>query len=173
MAQGLLLVFTGNGKGKTTSALGLAVRAAGHNQRVAFIQFIKGSWQYGELDAIKRYEDLIDLHVMGRGFTWQSDNLEEDKKLAQSGWQLAQEAMASGQYHLVVLDEFTYLLKFGFLELTEVLDVLGRRQANLHVAITGRDAPARLIEMADLVTEMREVKHPFQAGVKAQAGIEF
>ena len=171
--KGLVLVFTGNGKGKTTSALGLVVRAAGHGLRVAFIQFIKGSWQYGELEALRRFADLVDLHVMGRGFTWKSENLDEDRKLAMAGWELAKDAMQSGKYHLVVLDEFTYLLKYGFLDSNEVLQTLTNRPAALHVAITGRYASEQLIELADLVTEMQAVKHPYQAGIQAQKGIEF
>lgn len=171
--KGLLLVFTGNGKGKTTSAIGLSIRAAGNRIPVCFIQFIKGSWKYGELDALKRFDDIIDFHVMGRGFTWKSDDMEKDRELARSAWEKAKEAIAGGQYGMVVLDEFTYLLKYGMLEKDEVLEVLKNKPKDLHLVITGRDALPEIIEMADLVTEMQAVKHPYQSGVKAQKGIEF
>lgn len=173
MNKGLLMVFTGNGKGKTTAALGMAMRAAGHNLKVCFIQFIKGGWHYGELDAVKRFDGLIELHVMGQGFTWKSENLEEDTRLARQGWTFACEAMASGQYHLVVLDEFTYLLHYNMLEIDPCLEILAARNPNQHVAITGRYAPPQLLEAADLVTEMTEIKHPLKNGIKAQPGIEF
>ena len=173
MTKGLLIVFTGEGKGKTTAALGMAVRAAGHGLPVCFIQFIKGSWRYGELEAVKRFEGLIDLHVMGKGFTWKSENLEEDVRLAREGWAFACQAIDSGKYHTVVLDEFTYLLHYGMLAVEPCLDVLARRDPAQHVVITGRHAPKPLIAAADLVTEMRMIKHPLKIGVKAQKGIEF
>jgi len=173
MATGLLIVFTGKGKGKTTAALGMAMRAAGHGLKVCVIQFIKGSWQYGELSAIKRFEGLIDLHVMGRGFTWKSDNLEEDAHLAREAWALACTAMASGNYHTVVLDEFTYLLHYRMLEIEPCLQMLTNRNPGQHVVITGRYAPEQLINAADLVTEMQVIKHPLESGIKAQKGIEF
>lgn len=171
--KGLLLVFTGNGKGKTTSAIGLSIRAAGNNMPICFIQFIKGSWKYGELDALKRFDDLIDFHVMGRGFTWKSDDLEKDKALARSGWEKAKGAISSGKYDMVVLDEFTYLLKYGMLEKEEVLEVLKNKPKDVHLVITGRDALPEIIDAADLVTEMQAVKHPYKSGIKAQKGIEF
>ncbi len=173
MKKGLLMVFTGNGKGKTTSALGLAMRAAGHSMKVAFYQFIKGSWKYGEMEAIKRFSDLVDFRVMGRGFTWQSDDLEKDKALAKSAWETAKEAIFSGKYDMVILDEFTYVLNYGMVELDDVLTALKTRPEGVHVVITGRDAPEALLQIADLVTEMKEIKHPFKKGVKAQKGVEF
>jgi len=173
VTKGLLIVFTGKGKGKTTAALGMAMRAAGHGLKVCVIQFIKGSWQYGELAAIKRFEGLIDLHVMGQGFTWKSDDLEEDARLAREGWDVARTAIASGRYHTVVLDEFTYLLHYRMLEIEPCLEVLTNRNPDQHVVITGRYAPEQLIAAADLVTEMQVIKHPLQDGVKAQKGIEF
>jgi cob(I)alamin adenosyltransferase len=173
MKKGLLMVFTGNGKGKTTAALGMAIRSAGHNLKVCFIQFIKGGWHYGELDAIKRFEGLIDWHVMGQGFTWKSENLEEDARLARGGWEFACAAIASGRYHLVVLDEFTYLLHYNMLALEPCLHTLASRNPNQHIVITGRHAPQELIDAADLVTEMVVVKHPLPSGIKAQPGIEF
>jgi cob(I)alamin adenosyltransferase len=173
MEKGLLMVFTGDGKGKTTGALGLAMRAAGHGLKTCFIQFIKGSWKYGELEAVKRHRDEIDFHVMGRGFTWKSQDLEADMEDARRGWQFAQGVMASGRYHLVVLDEFTYLLSYGIVSLQSAVKVLESRPQDLHVAVTGRNAPEELLAVSDLVTEMREIKHPFRLGIKAQKGIEF
>lgn len=173
MKKGLIIINTGNGKGKTTAALGMALRAAGHGMKVCFIQFIKGSWTYGELDAVEKFAGTIDFHVMGKGFTWKSENLEEDKAAARTAWKMAQEAMTSGTYQLVVLDEFTYLLKYEMISLDEVLDALARKPSDLHVLITGRGAPHELIDAADLVTEMQMVKHPLKSGVKAQKGIEF
>ena len=173
MTKGLLIVHTGNGKGKTTAAIGMALRAAGHDLRVCFIQFIKGSWHYGEIDGFKRFDGLIDLHVMGRGFTWKSENIKEDTRLAREAWDFAREAILSGRYHSVVLDEFTYLLHYGMLDVEESLDFLHNRPSQQHVVITGRYAPPRLIEAADLVTEMQGIKHPYASGIKAQQGIEY
>lgn len=173
MTNGLLMVFTGNGKGKTTSALGLAMRMAGHCRKVCFIQFIKGSWRYGEMEAMKRFTDAIDFHVMGKGFTWKSENLEEDKAAAVKAWDYARQVIESGYYHLVVLDEFTYLLNYGMVELQPVLQFLADRPEELHIAITGRDAPEELIALADLVTEMKEIKHPYKTGILAQKGVEY
>ena len=167
------MVFTGDGKGKTTSALGLALRSAGHGLKVCFIQFIKGSWTYGELAAVKRHRDTIDFHVMGRGFTWASADLEMDKEAARQAWEFARKIIAAGTHHLVVLDEFTYLLNYHMIDLEPVLKTLTGRPDNQHVAITGREAPGALLDIADLVTEMKAVKHPFQDGTKAQKGIEF
>ncbi|BBO92456.1 cob(I)yrinic acid a,c-diamide adenosyltransferase [Desulfosarcina ovata] len=173
MKKGLLIVNTGDGKGKTTAALGLSMRAAGHGLKVCFIQFIKGSWKYGELEAVKKFADTIDFHVMGKGFTWKSDDLEKDRAAARDAWKFAQAAMTGGQYQMVVLDEFTYLLMYGMIDLPSVLETLTNRPEGLHVVVTGRAAPPELIEIADLVTEMQPVKHPLQAGIKAQKGIEF
>ena len=174
MKKGLLMVFTGDGKGKTTAALGMAMRSAGHGLRVCVIQFIKGSWKYGELEAIKRFDAEIDFHVMGRGFTFKSDDMEKDRKLAQKAWEHAQLAMFSGKYHLVILDEFTYLLNYGMVEQADALEVLAQKPGSLHVAVTGRSAPHSIISAADLVTEMLEIKHPFkEQGILAQKGIEF
>lgn len=173
MSKGLLIVYTGNGKGKTTAAIGMAVRAAGHGLPVCFIQFIKGSWHYGEIDGCKRFDGLIDLHVMGRGFTWKSENIAEDTRLAREAWDFAREAISSQRYHSVVLDEFTYLLHYGMLDVEECLDFLQNRPDQQHVLITGRYAPPSLVEAADLVTEMQAIKHPYASGIKAQQGIEF
>ncbi|MCL1981313.1 MAG: cob(I)yrinic acid a,c-diamide adenosyltransferase [Proteobacteria bacterium] len=173
MSKGLLIVFTGNGKGKTTAALGMAMRTAGHGLKVCFIQFIKGGWHYGEIDAVKRFEGLIDFHVMGKGFTWKSDNIEEDARLAREAWDFARRMIASGVYHTVVLDEFTYLLHYQMLACEPCLEFLNGRPAGQHVVVTGRYAPEQLLATADLVTEMQVIKHPLESGIKAQKGIEF
>ena len=173
MEKGLLMVNTGHGKGKTTAALGLAMRALGHEQRVCIIQFIKGSWKYGELLSAKRFDDLLDFHVMGRGFTWKTDNIEKDQELARQAWDFAKTQIASQRYQLIILDELSYLMKFGFVETGEVVNELSGKPDDVHVMVTGRDAPKALLEAADLVTEMVEKKHPYTKGVKAQKGIEF
>lgn len=171
--HGLTMIFTGNGKGKTTAALGLAFRALGHNFPVCLIQFIKGSWKYGELKSAKRFEDLLDFHVMGKGFTWQSENPEEDIKVARQAWDFAAQSILTGKHRLVILDELTYLIKYEMVPEEEILAVLRKKPAAMHVVITGRDASQGLVDFADLVTEMTEIKHPYQKGVKAQKGIEF
>jgi cob(I)alamin adenosyltransferase len=171
-SQGLVIVNTGNGKGKTTAALGLLFRAAGQGLRVAMFQFIKAkSGNWGESRAARKLG--IEIVPLGSGFTWTSDDLERDRALAQEGWALCRAAIESGDYDVVILDEITYCFTFNWLDLDDVLDVLRRRPVGRHVVITGRDAPPELIEFADLVTEMREIKHPYAAGVKAQKGIEF
>uniref|UniRef100_UPI004055C33B cob(I)yrinic acid a,c-diamide adenosyltransferase n=1 Tax=Candidatus Electronema sp. TaxID=2698783 RepID=UPI004055C33B len=169
----LLIVYTGNGKGKTTAALGLTLRALGHSWPVCFIQFIKGSWKYGELTAAARFSDLLDFHVMGRGFTWKSDDLAKDAAAAREGWDFAKRMLAEGRHRLIVLDELTYLIKYRMLPEEEVLEALARRGPQVHVVVTGRGAGEGLLRAADLVTELREVKHPYKQGVRAQQGIEF
>ncbi|MBT8341985.1 MAG: cob(I)yrinic acid a,c-diamide adenosyltransferase [Desulfatitalea sp.] len=171
--KGLLIVNTGDGKGKTTAALGMALRAAGHGMRVCFIQFIKGTWKYGELESVKRFEGLIDFHVMGKGFTWKSEDLEKDKAAAREAWDFSRQAMRGGQYDLVVLDEFTYLLAYGMIDDQTAIAALLERPEDLHVVVTGRRASLELRGAADLVTEMRPAKHPLEKGIKAQKGIEF
>jgi len=171
--KGLLMVFTGDGKGKTTAALGLSIRAMGHGFKVCIIQFIKGSWKYGELESMKRFSDLMDFHVTGRGFTWKSEDLEKDKKAARAGWQLAKSAITSEKYRVVILDELTYLIKLNMLDEKEVVETLLNKPDNLHIVVTGRNACSRLKEAADLVTDMQAVKHPLEKGIKAQKGIEF
>jgi cob(I)alamin adenosyltransferase len=171
--KGLLIVFTGNGKGKTTAALGLTLRALGHDQRVCFIQFLKGSWQYGELESVKKFSDLLDFHVMGRGFTWKSDDLEKDIAAARRAWEFARKIIVENRHQLVVLDELTYLVTYNMIEEQEMIEVLSRRDPSMHVVVTGRGAGEILIQAADLVTEMREIKHPYMKGVMAQKGVEF
>jgi cob(I)alamin adenosyltransferase len=167
------MVHTGNGKGKTTGAMGLAFRALGHQLPVCIIHFIKGHWKYGELKAAENFAGLLDFHVTGEGFTWKSKDLEKDREAARKGWETAKSVIMAGRHHLVILDEFTWLLRYGMVDETEALETFRNRPEGLHVLVTGRDAPKGLIEMADLVTEMKEVKHPYRAGVKAQKGIEW
>jgi cob(I)alamin adenosyltransferase len=173
MRKGLLIVFTGEGKGKTTAALGMALRAAGHGLRVLILQFIKGSWSYGELEALKRFDEIT-IEPLGSGFTWLKENLEEDARLAKAGWERAVAAMAESSFDLIILDELNYVLSYQLLPLEPVLLTLTKRRRDLHVVITGRGAPEELVSAADLVTEMRQIKHPYhEQGVKAQLGIEF
>ncbi len=171
--KGLLIINTGNGKGKTTSALGLALRAAGNSMKVCIIQFIKGNKDTGEAKALARFSDLIEIHTLGSGFTWQARNPDEPRDAAHAAWKVAREKIAGNTFNMVILDEFTYALNLGYLEKDEVLCTILKRPPELHLVITGRDADADLMARADLVTEMREIKHPFQHGGKALRGIEF
>jgi cob(I)alamin adenosyltransferase len=165
-------VNTGDGKGKTTAALGLLLRAWGRGMRVAMFQFIKSrTGRWGESRAAAKLG--ISMTPLGDGFTWDSKNIEHDRELARSGWALCSDALLAGQHDVIVLDELTYCLKYGWLTQEEVLSALRRRPPAMHVVITGRDAPPWLVEYADLVTEMTLVKHPYQSGVRAQPGVEF
>ena len=171
--RGLVMINTGNGKGKTTAAIGQAVRAAGHGFRVCIIQFIKGQARTGEAMALaSAFPDLIEFHVTGTGFSWQRER-EEVAGAALAGWQLAREKILSDAYDMVILEEFTYLLAFGLVSENEVLALLAERPGRLHVLITGRNASQGLEEYADLVTEMREVKHPYRQGIQGRKGIEY
>lgn len=168
----LTIVYTGNGKGKTTAALGIVFRAWGRGMKVVMLSFIKSERSnYGEERAAKKLG--IEMIPLGGGFTWLSKDLEKDKALARKCWELCKEKLNSGEYDIVIFDEMTYPLVYGWLDIQEVLQVLAERPKDTHVIITGRDAPKELIDFADLVTEMREVKHPFQQGIKAQPGIDF
>jgi cob(I)alamin adenosyltransferase len=168
----LVVVNTGNGKGKTTAALGVLFRAWGRGLNVCMLQFIKSTTSnYGENRAAEKIG--IEMISLGGGFTWLSKDIEKDKGLARELWAQCKEKIASGDYDVVALDEFTYPLAYGWLPTDEVIEFLKQRPARTHVIITGRDAPQELINYADLVTEMREIKHPFQQGIKAQPGIEF
>jgi len=172
--KGLVLVNTGNGKGKTTAALGVLLRGWGRDMRLGGIQFFKHeNANYGELRALERIG--IELAPMGDGFTWTSRDMDETQAKALHGWEAAKQKIASGNYDIFLLDEFTYVLHFGWLDAAEVVDWLrANKPEMLHLIITGRDAPQALIDYADLVTEMREVKHPYrEQGIKAQKGIEF
>jgi cob(I)alamin adenosyltransferase len=173
MQQGLFIIFTGNGKGKTSAALGMALRAAGHNMRILILQFIKGAWNYGELEALKRFEEIT-IQPLGTGFTWQKESLEEDRELARLGWQKAERELRRGDYDMIILDELNYVLSYGLLSVESVREAIRCRPKKLHVVVTGRNAPDELIHAADLVTEMRQIKHPYQDwGIKAQQGIEY
>ena len=173
--RGLLMVHTGNGKGKTTCALGLMMRAAGRGLKCCMIQFMKSrNDRYGEHVAADKLG--IEVHTMGDGFTWDTKNPEQDRQTARATWQLCVEKLRSGDYDLIVFDELVYVLSYQMLAVEEVLEefrAVREAQASLHIVVTGRDAPEQLIAQADLVTEMREIKHPFTAGIKAQQGIEF
>lgn len=171
-AKGRLIIHTGDGKGKTTAALGTVFRALGHGHKVCVIQFIKGQGEYGERILAKKLENL-DWHICGRGFVFTKENIEEDKKTAEQGFALAGEVIASDRYDLVVLDELTYLPVYGFIEVAKIVETLLSRPERLSVIITGRNAPAELIEIADTVSEASVVKHGFQRGIKAQKGVEF
>ncbi len=173
MDKGLLMLNTGNGKGKTTAALGQTFRALGHGKKICIIQFIKSDSKYGELHSMERFMDLVDFYVMGNGFTFRSNDLEKDRIVALKGWDLAKEKLLSNEYFMVVLDELTYLMTLGFLKTDTILDAITHRRKDLHVVVTGRYAPQKLIDTADLVTDMHEVKHPYQNGIMAQEGIEF
>ncbi len=171
--QGLLIVFTGQGKGKTTAALGMAMRAVGHGMRVLILQFIKGSWTYGELLSLEKIENIT-IKPLGTGFTWKKENLEEDRRLAEAGWEEALGEMKRGYFDMIILDELNIVLSYGLLPVTAAVEALENRPPGAHLVVTGRNAPDELIRIADLVTEMKEIKHPFRdRGLKARKGIEF
>ena len=175
-SRGLLIVYTGNGKGKTTAALGMTVRAIGYDWRVCVIQFIKGSWKYGEMDGIKKLEPNVEFHVMGEGFVGIIDDdkpIEEHRRAAREAYDLALEKMQSGRYRLIILDELSVAASLELVFPDEFKELVAQKPADLHLVITGRGAPDWLIEKADLVTEMTEVKHPYQKGILAQKGVDF
>ncbi len=171
--KGLVIVNTGNGKGKTTAALGLLMRSWGQNMRVVMLQFMKATTgEWGEIRAAQQMG--VEIIPGGKGFTWMSKNIQEDREAAQACWQASREKILSDQYDVVILDELTYTFKYGWIDVEDVLATLRERNPALHVVITGRNAPQALIDYADLVTEMREIKHPYKLqGVRAQKGIEF
>ena len=172
--KGLVLVFTGQGKGKTTAGLGLVLRSLGHGERVAIVQFIKGGWEPGEARALKAFGDQVSWHALGEGFTWETQDRERDQQLVEEAWQTALCYLRDGAVKLVLLDELNVALKLGYIDAETVIAGLNERPELTHVAVTGRGAPAALVERADLVTEMTLVHHPFrEQGVKAQAGIEY
>jgi cob(I)alamin adenosyltransferase len=173
MKRGLLIVFTGNGKGKTTAAFGLALRALGHGLRVGVIQFIKGSWKSGEITAAARFKAELDCHVLGRGFTWKSANRAEDVRTARQAWDYARQTIRAGRHSVVILDELTYLIRYKMVPLAEILATLKARPPGMHIVVTGRHAPRALCSAADIVTEMRAVKHAYRQGIPAQPGIEY
>ena len=170
--RGLVAVNTGDGKGKTTAALGVVFRALGRGMRCGVVQFIKGKWETGEHKFALTLPQLT-FHVMGLGFTWESDDLDKDKRAAQAAWAQAAEMILGGLYRIIVLDEITYTFHHGWLTPQEVLDVLKRRPKQVHVILTGRRCPSELTEYADLVSVIQNEKHPFSKGMAAQIGMDF
>jgi cob(I)alamin adenosyltransferase len=171
--RGLLILHTGTGKGKSTAAFGLVLRCLGHGMRVGIVQFVKGAWATGERTVLARFPELVTMRAMGEGFTWETQDRARDIAAARAAWELAKAMIADSGYRLVLLDELNIVLRYDYLPVEEVMAALKSKPRDLHVVVTGRNAKPELIEIADLVTEMKLVKHPFRAGVKAQAGIEF
>lgn len=168
----LLMVYTGTGKGKSTAAFGTMLRALGHGYKVGVVQFIKGAWATGEQKALQRFDNLVTYEVGGEGFTWDTQNRARDIEKAHETWKVALKMIADPSYHLVVLDELNIVLRYDYLPIGEIVEALKKRK--MHVIVTGRNASPELVDIADLVTEMKLVKHPFrEQGVKAQKGIEF
>ncbi len=171
--KGLLIVHTGKGKGKSTAAFGLVLRALGNGFRVGVVQFVKGKWETGERRALERFGDQVTMRTMGEGFTWETQDRTRDIAAARAAWEVAKTMLADPGYRLVLLDELNIVLRYDYLDGAEVVATLATRRPDLHVIVTGRNARDALIDIADLVTDMTLVKHPFRSGVKAQAGIEF
>ncbi|MBD2691580.1 cob(I)yrinic acid a,c-diamide adenosyltransferase [Anabaena catenula] len=172
--KGLIIVNTGNGKGKTTAALGMVMRSLGHGYKVAIVQFIKGAWEPSEKRAFSHWSDQLEFHAMGEGFTWETQDRDRDLDKASTAWNKSLEFIRNPDFKLVLLDEINIALKLGYLQIEQVLAGLEQKPPDKHVILTGRGAPPALMEKADLVTEMTLVKHPFRdQGVKAQAGIEY
>jgi cob(I)alamin adenosyltransferase len=176
--KGLLIVHTGKGKGKSTAAFGLAMRAIGNGMKVGVVQYVKGKWATGERSVLEKFADQVTIRTMGEGFTWETQDRARDIRAAEAAWETSKAMIDACRgddpaYDMVILDELNIVLRYDYLPLDEVVAFLADRPENLHVVITGRNAKQPLIEIADLVTEMTMVKHPFRAGVKAQKGIEF
>ena len=176
--KGLLIVHTGKGKGKSTAAFGLVMRALGRGFPIGIVQFVKGKWETGERAVLEKFPDLVTMRTMGEGFTWDTQDRQRDIAAARQAWGVAKEMIEACRgpqpaYKMILLDELNIVLRYDYLDIDEVVDVLANRPPDLHVIVTGRNAKEPLIEAADLVTEMTMVKHPFRAGVKAQPGIEF
>lgn len=174
--NGLVIVYTGKGKGKTTAALGMALRAIGHNYKICMIQFIKGSWHYGEMSSSKRLEPEFELTAVGKGFVGILDDntpKEVHQKIANEAIQISKEKILSGRYDLVILDEINYAVNLGLIDLSQVLDLIRIKPQNISLVLTGNYVRQEIIDAADLVTEMKEIKHPFQRGVRAKKGIDF
>ncbi len=170
--KGLLIVNTGPGKGKTTAAMGLALRALGHGWHVGIVQWVKGTWTTGERTALERFGDLVEFHALGNGFTWNTQDKARDIADCEAAWAIAKRMMADPKIRLLILDELNIALRYDYLPLAEVIAVLAARRPELHIIVTGRNAKPELIAIADTVTEMGAVKHHFTAGVKTQVGIE-
>ena len=171
--RGLVIVHTGKGKGKSTAAMGLAARAIGHGMKVGIVQFVKGVWETGEREVLNKFPDLVTIKAMGEGFTWETQDRQRDIKAAAAAWATAKEMIADENYKMVILDELNIVLRYDYIPLDDVIETLKAKPRDLHVVVTGRNAKEQLIDIADLVTEMTMIKHPFRSGVKAQVGIEF
>jgi cob(I)alamin adenosyltransferase len=173
LEKGLLIVHTGKGKGKSTAALGMVMRAIGHGFKVGIVQFVKGKWETGERVVLERFADQVTINTMGEGFTWETQSRERDIAAARAAWNQAVRLIQDPEIKMVLLDELNIVLRYDYLPLEEVLAVLRDKPEDKHVIVTGRNAKDEMLELADLVTEMTMVKHPFREGVKAQAGVEF
>lgn len=176
MEPGLVIVYTGKGKGKTTAALGMALRAIGHNYKICMIQFIKGSWHYGEMSSSKKLEPEFELTAVGKGFVGILDDKtpkEVHQKIAKEAIQIAKEKVLSEKYNIIILDEINYAVNLGLVELNDVLDLIKNKPQGVTLVLTGNHVKQEIIDAADLVTEMKEIKHPFQQGVRAKKGIDF
>jgi cob(I)alamin adenosyltransferase len=171
--KGLIIVHTGKGKGKSTAAMGLAIRAVGNGMKVGIVQFVKGVWSTGERVVLDKFPDLVNIKAMGDGFTWETQDRKRDIKAAEGAWAMARDMIADSSYSMVILDELNIVLRYDYIPISNVIETLKSKPENLHVILTGRNAKQELIEIADLVTEMTQIKHPFRSGVKAQVGIEF
>jgi cob(I)alamin adenosyltransferase len=171
--RGLLIVHTGTGKGKSSAAFGMVLRCIGHGMRVGVVQFVKGVWQTGERAVLEKFPELVTLRAMGEGFTWETQDRARDIAAARTAWEAAKAMIADPSYRLILLDELNIVLRYDYLPVAEIIGTLKGKPRELHVVVTGRNAKPELIELADLVTEMMMVKHPFRSGVKAQKGIEF
>ncbi len=171
--RGLVIVHTGKGKGKSSAAWGMALRCIGHGFRIGVVQFIKGRGETGEHKLFRRFPDLVTHRIMGEGFTWETQDRERDIAAATAAWEASKALMADPGIRMVILDELNVALRYGYVDLDDVLDALARKRPGLHVVVTGRNARDELVEFADLVTEMTLVKHPFREGVKGQPGVEF
>lgn len=170
---GLIIVNTGNGKGKTTAALGTALRAVGVGFKVFMVQFIKGSWDYGELHVAERLAPYFEIRPMGEGFTWETKDKKRDREVAYKAWRFCEELIQRNEHDLLIFDEINNAIDYGYLEIPDVLEALRNKPEAMHIILTGRNAAPEIIDIAHLVTEMREVKHPFHQGIYAQKGIEF
>jgi cob(I)alamin adenosyltransferase len=171
--KGLIIVHTGKGKGKSTAAFGMVLRCIGHGKKVGVVQFIKGKWDTGERTVLERFPDQIEIKALGEGFTWETQDRARDIAFARAGWEEGKRMIADESFDFVLLDEINIALRYDYLPIEEIIDFLKSKRPDLHVCLTGRNAKEELIAIADLVTEMEMIKHPFRDGVKAQAGIEF
>ena len=174
--KGLVIVYTGNGKGKTTAALGMALRATGYDHKVCMLQFIKGSWHYGEMDSSKKLEPNFELIAVGKGFVGILDDnspREEHEKYAAEAVRICREKIFSEKYDVIILDEVNYAITLGLIDVQEIIKIIKEKPSELDLVLTGRDVKEEIVELADLVTEMKEIKHPFKSGIKAKKGIDF